>query len=88
MMLPYEAVLVVNTHIEFLFQAATFEVLLVRFACLFDPETNTMMFTNGKIFKRQPSQVNFYVPGSNDLGHTVDGLIFVGYQFSWFSWRV
>ncbi|XP_071103574.1 uncharacterized protein [Haliotis cracherodii] len=35
-----------------LLKAGTFEVLLVRLACLFDPDTNTMMFTGGRLFKR------------------------------------
>lgn len=39
-----------------LLKAATFEVLLVRMACLFDPESNTMMFTCGRMFKREVSQ--------------------------------
>ncbi|XP_076459037.1 uncharacterized protein LOC143292539 [Babylonia areolata] len=38
-----------------LLKAGTFEVLLVRLACLFDPESNTMMFTGGKLFRRQSS---------------------------------
>ncbi|GFR92562.1 nuclear receptor subfamily 1 group D [Elysia marginata] len=38
-----------------LLKAGTFEVLLVRFACLFDPQTNTMMFTGGKLYQRQAS---------------------------------
>ncbi|XP_048774693.1 uncharacterized protein LOC125679482 isoform X2 [Ostrea edulis] len=41
-----------------LLKAATFEVLLVRMACLFDPDSNTMMFTCGKMFKREISQVS------------------------------
>ncbi|XP_062608592.1 uncharacterized protein LOC134270365 [Saccostrea cucullata] len=41
-----------------LLKAATFEVLLVRMASLFDPESNTMMFTCGKMFKREISQVS------------------------------
>ncbi|XP_033728455.1 uncharacterized protein LOC117317690 [Pecten maximus] len=41
-----------------LLKASTFEVLLVRLAALFDPDTNTMLFTCGKLFKRQPSAVN------------------------------
>ncbi|OWF42026.1 uncharacterized protein LOC110461666 [Mizuhopecten yessoensis] len=40
-----------------LLKASTFEVLLVRLAALFDPDTNTMLFTCGKLFKRQPSTV-------------------------------
>ncbi|XP_060074252.1 ecdysone-induced protein 75B, isoforms C/D-like [Ylistrum balloti] len=40
-----------------LLKASTFEVLLVRFAALFDPDTNTMLFTCGKLFKRHPSTV-------------------------------
>lgn len=45
--------------IFFVLQAATFEVLLVRMACLFDPESNTMMFTCGRMFKREVSQVSW-----------------------------
>ncbi|BFZ21718.1 hypothetical protein BsWGS_24757 [Bradybaena similaris] len=40
-----------------LLKAGTFEVLLVRLACLFDPHSNTMMFTGGKLFKRQPAAI-------------------------------
>ena len=42
-----------------LFQAATFEVLLVRNACLFDVENGTMMFTCGKLFQRPSSDVRY-----------------------------
>ncbi|KAK7112386.1 hypothetical protein V1264_011852 [Littorina saxatilis] len=38
-----------------LLKAGTFEVLLVRLACLFDPQSNTMMFTGGRLFRRHPS---------------------------------
>ncbi|KAL8587714.1 hypothetical protein ACOMHN_020932 [Nucella lapillus] len=38
-----------------LLKAGTFEILLVRLACLFDPESNTMMFTGGKLFRRHPA---------------------------------
>ncbi|KAL8565455.1 hypothetical protein ACOMHN_049432 [Nucella lapillus] len=40
-----------------LLKAGTFEVLLVRLACLFDPETSTMMFTGGHLYRRNPSTV-------------------------------
>ncbi|CAG5115445.1 unnamed protein product, partial [Candidula unifasciata] len=40
-----------------LLKAGTFEVLLVRLACLFDPHSNTMMFTGGKLFQRQPASI-------------------------------
>ncbi|XP_074654240.1 uncharacterized protein LOC141908209 isoform X2 [Tubulanus polymorphus] len=40
-----------------LLKAGTFEVLLLRLACLFDAQTNTMLFTNGKLYKR-PSTVS------------------------------
>lgn len=36
----------------FLLQAGTFEVLLIHLACLFDSTSNTMMFANGKFYKR------------------------------------
>ena len=54
----------VNEHIRewglfLIFQAATFEVLLVRMACLFDPTSSTMMFTNGKLFRRQTTGVRY-----------------------------
>ena len=45
------------------FQAATFEVLLVRNACLFDVENGTMMFTCGKLFQRPPSDVSLLMIG-------------------------
>jgi hypothetical protein len=45
------------------FQAATFEVLLVRNACLFDVENGTMMFTCGKLFQRPPSDVSLLIIG-------------------------
>ncbi|ESP04319.1 hypothetical protein LOTGIDRAFT_136477, partial [Lottia gigantea] len=32
-----------------LLKAGTFEVLLVRLSCLFDPDTNTLMFTGGRL---------------------------------------
>ena len=35
-----------------LLKAGTFEVMLVHLACLFDAKSNTMLFTNGKIFRR------------------------------------
>lgn len=40
-----------------LLKAGTFEVLLVRLACLFDPESNTMMFTGGRLYRRHPSSM-------------------------------
>ncbi|KAK6166770.1 hypothetical protein SNE40_023392 [Patella caerulea] len=45
-----------------LLKAGTFEVLLVRLACLFDPDTNTLMFTSGRLFRRQTSAT-----GSNNI---------------------
>jgi len=45
-----------------MFQAATFEVLLVRMACLFDTDSNTMMFANGKLFRRQTTGVSKQAP--------------------------
>ncbi|XP_076452428.1 uncharacterized protein LOC143288038 isoform X2 [Babylonia areolata] len=38
-----------------LLKAGTFEVLLVRLACLFDPESSTMMFTGGHLYRRNQS---------------------------------
>ncbi|XP_064646032.1 uncharacterized protein LOC135499282 [Lineus longissimus] len=35
-----------------LLKAGTFEVLLLRLACMFDTQTNTMLFSNGKLYKR------------------------------------
>ncbi|KAK3082888.1 hypothetical protein FSP39_008096 [Pinctada imbricata] len=59
-----------------LLKAATFEVLLVRFACLFDPETNTMMFADGKLFKRHPSQA------STNAGFLLDSMFDFAERFN------
>ena len=42
-------------------QAGTFEVLLVHLACLFDSKTNTMLFMNGKLFKRVSLTVSILI---------------------------
>ncbi|KAK2153572.1 hypothetical protein LSH36_292g02022 [Paralvinella palmiformis] len=39
-------------------QAGTFEVLLIHLACLFDGQTNTMMFTNGCLYQKLPQRGN------------------------------
>ena len=41
-----------------LLKAGTFEVVLVHLSCLFDTATNTMLFTNGKIFQRTSLSVS------------------------------
>ncbi|KAL4217416.1 Ligand binding domain protein [Mactra antiquata] len=51
-----------------LLKAATFEVLLVRMACMFDSESNTMMFANGKLFRRQTSGL------SSSVGYLLDSM--------------
>jgi nuclear receptor subfamily 1 group D protein 3 len=35
-----------------LLKAGTFEVLLLRLSTMFDTHTNTMLFSNGKLYKR------------------------------------
>ncbi len=50
------------------FQAGTFEVLLVHLACLFDNQTNTMLFTNGKLYKRVS------MPITNSAGFLLDSM--------------
>ncbi|XP_014672587.1 PREDICTED: nuclear hormone receptor E75-like [Priapulus caudatus] len=39
-----------------LLKAGVFEVLLVRLACMFDSQTNTMLFINGQVFRRETLQ--------------------------------
>lgn len=41
-----------------LLKAGTFEVLLIHLACLFDSQTNTMMFTNGCLYRKLPQRGN------------------------------
>ncbi|KAL3855140.1 hypothetical protein ACJMK2_014365 [Sinanodonta woodiana] len=59
-----------------LLKAATFEVLLVRFACLFDAETNTMMFLNGKLYKRMTTGV------SSGVGFLLDSMFDFAERFN------
>ena len=54
-------------YLSSLLQAATFEVLLVRMACLFDTNSSTMMFTNGKLFRRQTTGVGDLLVNSLDI---------------------
>lgn len=66
-------------------QAGTFEVLLVRLACLFDPHSNTMMFTGGKLFKRQPAAIVSSRQSSCFTSVPLPHFPFTfSYSFSWF----
>ncbi|GAB1606913.1 uncharacterized protein LOC115222994 [Argonauta hians] len=53
-----------------LLKAGTFEVLLVRLASLFESETNTILFTSGKLYKRNKSQIN----GCGTRGFLLDSM--------------
>ena len=59
-----------------LLKAATFEVLLVRNACLFDVENGTMMFTCGKLFQRPPSD------STNSAGFLLDSMFDFAERFN------
>ncbi|KAH9523789.1 Nuclear hormone receptor e75 [Bulinus truncatus] len=59
-----------------LLKAGTFEVLLVRLACLFDPVSSTMMFTGGKLYKRQPSMV------TTNVGFLLDSMFDFAERFN------
>ncbi|KAI8776090.1 mucin-12 isoform X2 [Biomphalaria glabrata] len=59
-----------------LLKAGTFEVLLVRLACLFDPVSNTMMFTGGKLFRRQTSTV------TTNVGFLLDSMFDFAERFN------
>lgn len=59
-----------------LLKAATFEVLLVRMACLFDTESNTMMFANGKLFRRQTTGL------STSVGFLLDSMFDFAERFN------
>ncbi|CAH1789845.1 unnamed protein product [Owenia fusiformis] len=52
-----------------LLKAGTFEVLLFHLTCLFDSKTNTMMFHDGRLFKRIPSQTV-----TNSAGFLLDSM--------------
>ncbi|XP_052237531.1 uncharacterized protein LOC127848901 isoform X1 [Dreissena polymorpha] len=62
-----------------LLKAATFEVLLVRLACLFDTESNTMMFANGKLFRRQTTGL------STSVGFLLDSMFDFAERFNKFN---
>lgn len=53
-----------------LLKAGTFEVLLVRLASLFDSESNTILFTSGKLRKRKQSHIN----GCGSRGFLLDSM--------------
>lgn len=57
-------------------QAATYEVLLVRLACLFDPDSNTMLFACGKLYKRLPSNM------ANSAGFLLDSMFDFAERFN------
>ncbi|WAR09967.1 E75-like protein [Mya arenaria] len=59
-----------------LLKAATFEVMLVRMACLFDMESNTMMFAHGKLFRRQTSGL------STSVGFLLDSMFDFAERFN------
>ncbi|KAL5006017.1 hypothetical protein ScPMuIL_017175 [Solemya velum] len=59
-----------------LLKAATYEVLLVRLACLFDPDSNTMLFACGKLYKRLPSNM------SNSAGFLLDSMFDFAERFN------
>lgn len=59
-----------------LLKAATFEVLLVRNACLFDTENGTMMFTCGKLFKRPPPDT------ANSAGYLLESMFDFAERFN------
>ncbi|XP_063411109.1 ecdysone-inducible protein E75-like [Mytilus trossulus] len=59
-----------------LLKAATFEVLLVRHACLFDTDNGTMMFTCGKLFKRPPPD------STNSAGFLLDSMFDFAERFN------
>lgn len=59
-----------------LLKAATFEVLLVRMACLFDTTSSTMMFTNGKLFRRQTTGL------STSVGFLLDSMFDFAERFN------
>lgn len=72
-----------------LLKAGTFEVLLVRLACLFDPNSNTMMFTGGKLFKRQPSTMTtnagFLLDSMFDFAERFNKMCLVDDEIAMFS---
>ena len=47
-------------------------MLLVRLAILFDPETDTMMFTGGKLFKRHSSPVSNFCFNHGVMSRRID----------------
>lgn len=59
-------------------QAGVFEVLLVRLACMFDAQSNTMMFINGQMYKRDMGQIKgnagFLINSMFDFAERVNAL--------------
>jgi len=62
-----------------LLQAGTFEVLLLHLACLFDSYSNTMLFTNGMLYKRPASAVSLYL--SSQVSRLCHRVCSVGLEF-------
>jgi hypothetical protein len=56
------------------FQAGTFEVLLVNLASIFKDQTNTLLFTNGKLNKRVMNRSGFLLKSMFDFAKRLNTL--------------